>query len=59
MRNLLCRLPDPAEFLRACARLVKPGGVLVLVSPYSWLEAGPYTQVDPQLESAWFQPLKP
>lgn len=37
--NLLCRLEDPAAFLRACARLVKPGGVLVLVSPYSWLEA--------------------
>lgn len=37
--NLLCRLPEPAAFLRACAKLVKPGGVLVLVSPYSWLEA--------------------
>ena len=37
--NLLCRLPDPGAFLRACARLVRPGGVLVLVSPYSWLEA--------------------
>ena len=37
--NLLCRLPDPAAFLRACARLVKPGGVLVLTSPYSWIEA--------------------
>ena len=37
--NLLCRLPDPEAFLRACARLVRPDGVLVLVSPYSWLEA--------------------
>ena len=37
--NLLCRLPDPAAFLAACPRLVRPGGVLVLVSPYSWLEA--------------------
>ncbi len=37
--NLLCRLPDPAAFLRACARLVKPGGILVLTSPYSWIEA--------------------
>jgi SAM-dependent methyltransferase len=37
--NLLCRLPDPEAFLRDCARLVRPDGVLVLVSPYSWLEA--------------------
>ena len=37
--NLLCRLPDPEAFLRSCARLVRPDGVLVLVSPYSWLEA--------------------
>jgi SAM-dependent methyltransferase len=36
--NLLCRLPDPEHFLMACARLVRPDGVLVLVSPYSWLE---------------------
>ena len=37
--NLLCRLPDPAAFLAQCPKLVRPGGVLVLVSPYSWLEA--------------------
>ena len=36
--NLLCRLPEPHAFLERCASLVKPGGVLVLVSPYSWLE---------------------
>ena len=36
--NLLCRLPDPAAFLRACRSLVKPGGVLVLISPYSWIK---------------------
>ena len=61
--NLLCRLPDPAAFLKRlpdiitkvgclCAasqppvpslarspcRLCFQGGVLVLVSPYSWLE---------------------
>jgi len=36
--NLLCRLPDPKAFLQRCTELVKPGGVLVLVSPYSWLE---------------------
>lgn len=36
--NVLCRLPDPETFLRACATLTKPGGVVVLASPYSWLE---------------------
>jgi len=36
--NLLCRLPQPHVFLQRCEQLVKPGGVLVLVSPYSWLE---------------------
>lgn len=35
--NLLCRLPEPQRFLERCAELVTPGGVLVLVSPYSWL----------------------
>ncbi|MEW5305282.1 MAG: hypothetical protein WDW36_007834 [Sanguina aurantia] len=37
--NLLCRLPDPRAFLADCPRLVKPGGILVLVSPHSWLPA--------------------
>lgn len=37
--NLLCRLPDPSIFLRRLPSLIKPGGVLVLVSPYSWLPA--------------------
>ncbi|PRW60369.1 hypothetical protein C2E21_0705 [Chlorella sorokiniana] len=35
--NLLCRLPDPRQFLGRLPSLIKPGGVLVLVSPYSWL----------------------
>jgi 2-polyprenyl-3-methyl-5-hydroxy-6-metoxy-1,4-benzoquinol methylase len=35
--NLLCRLPSPEAFLNRTATLVKPGGVLVMVSPYSWL----------------------
>lgn len=35
--NLLCRLPAPGAFLSRTATLVKPGGVLVMVSPYSWL----------------------
>ena len=36
--NLLCRLPRPRDFLAALPRVVKPGGVAVLVSPYSWME---------------------
>lgn len=37
--NLLCRLPRPRSFLRSCSEwVVKPGGTLLLVSPYSWLE---------------------
>eukprot|EP00798_Chlamydomonas_sp_ICE-L_P012613 gene12613-15841_t len=37
--NLLCRLPEPTKFLHSMSNVVKPGGVLVLVSPHSWLEA--------------------
>ncbi|GFH07925.1 methyltransf_25 domain-containing protein, partial [Haematococcus lacustris] len=37
--NLLCRLPDPIKFIHRLPSLVKPGGVAVLVSPYSWLAA--------------------
>lgn len=37
--NLVCRLPEPKDFLRDCAKLVKKGGYLVLPSPYSWLQA--------------------
>lgn len=37
--NLLCRLPQPERFLVDLPRLLKPGGIAVLVSPYSWLAA--------------------
>ena len=37
--NLLCRLPTPERFLTAMSRLVKPGGQLLLVTPFTWLEA--------------------
>jgi len=37
--NLLCRLPTPEIFLKSLARLVKPGGQLLLVTPFTWLEA--------------------
>eukprot|EP00667_Euglena_gracilis_P016922 EG_transcript_17772 len=37
--NLLCRLPKPRAFLAALPELLVPGGVLVMPSPYTWLEA--------------------
>ena len=36
--NLLCRLPSPRKFLRDISSFIKPDGVLILISPYSWLE---------------------
>lgn len=36
--NLLCRVADPRRLLDAFPRLLRPGGVLVLASPYSWWE---------------------
>ncbi len=35
--NLLCRLPEPTAFLSALPSLLLPRGLVVLVSPYSWL----------------------
>lgn len=42
--NLLCRLPKPREFILKAPALLNPGGRLVLISPYSWLEE--YTQTE-------------
>lgn len=36
--NLLCRLPDPDAFLQRLPDLVKPGGQLLLTTPFTWLE---------------------
>ena len=36
--NLLCRLPEPKAFLTSMKDVVNPGGTVVLISPYSWLE---------------------
>ncbi|XP_048732686.1 uncharacterized protein LOC125649291 [Ostrea edulis] len=36
--NLICRLHSPFDFLRRLIDLVAPGGVLVITSPYTWLE---------------------
>jgi putative 4-mercaptohistidine N1-methyltranferase len=38
MANLIDRLPDPARCLARMADLISPGGVLVITSPYTWLE---------------------
>ena len=35
--NLLCRLHHPRRFLDALPRLVRPGGILVLNSPFTWM----------------------
>ena len=36
--NLLCRLPEPRDYLRRLPGLLVPGGLVVHVSPYSWLK---------------------
>lgn len=36
--NVLCRVPDPENFLKIFHKLVQPDGQLILISPYSWLE---------------------
>lgn len=36
--NLLCRLPEPRKFLARLPDLVKPGGQLLLTTPFTWLE---------------------
>ena len=41
MANVLCRLPDPVaclERMQGANALVKRGGVLVMTTPFSWLE---------------------
>lgn len=36
--NLIDRLYEPALFLKSVHERIKPGGLLVLTSPYTWLE---------------------
>jgi 5-histidylcysteine sulfoxide synthase/putative 4-mercaptohistidine N1-methyltranferase len=36
--NLIDRLYNPAEFLTSIKDRIRPGGLLVLTSPYTWLE---------------------
>jgi len=37
MSNLLCRLPDPMKCLNGLNGIVNKGGVVVMVTPFSWL----------------------
>jgi SAM-dependent methyltransferase len=34
--NLLCRLEDPIQLILKFSQMVRPGGQLILASPYSW-----------------------
>ncbi|MCZ4279164.1 5-histidylcysteine sulfoxide synthase [Kiloniella laminariae] len=36
--NLIDRLYDPLQFLKTIKQRIRPGGLLVLASPYTWLE---------------------
>lgn len=35
--NLLCRIPDPRKFLEEISFQINSGGILALVSPYTWM----------------------
>lgn len=56
--NLLCRLPDPHACLNQLPELVTKGGVVLFVSPFSWLSGfthssrwlGPVGQSERELE---------
>ena len=37
--NLLCRLQEPARFLRQLPGLLRPGGQLILTTPCTWIES--------------------
>lgn len=37
LSNLICRLPDPTACLNGLPSIVNKGGVVVMVSPFSWL----------------------
>ena len=36
--NLICRLLDPMKFFQRLPDMIVPGGILVITSPYTWLE---------------------
>jgi len=36
--NLICRTPDPAKCLSEMSKVLKPGGVLCLTTPFTWMK---------------------
>ncbi|MEM1058423.1 MAG: putative 4-mercaptohistidine N1-methyltransferase [Verrucomicrobiota bacterium] len=38
LANLICRLPEPRLCLERLPELARPGGFLLITSPYTWLE---------------------
>lgn len=38
MANLICRVPEPMKCLNALPLLLNKGGILVLMTPFSWLK---------------------
>lgn len=36
--NLICRLPEPMKLLHRIPDLIKPGGQLLITTPFTWLE---------------------
>ncbi len=36
--NLICRLPKPSKFFERMTEMIVPGGILVITSPYTWME---------------------
>ncbi|MCC6234126.1 MAG: putative 4-mercaptohistidine N1-methyltransferase [Verrucomicrobiales bacterium] len=53
--NLLDRVPSPADLVRHLASRLRPGGQLILTSPYTWLEE--YTPSHAWLSGSHRSPL--
>jgi putative 4-mercaptohistidine N1-methyltranferase len=51
LANLIDRLPDPQKCLEAMNHLVRPGGQLIITSPYTWLES--FTPKEKWLGGYW------
>lgn len=55
--NLLCRLPSPRTFLLSVPSFLNIDGILVLISPYSWLEE--YTPVNEWIGATYVNQREP